>query len=369
VGPYLDIWERRRIIGRAPGPRSNQAGLTISSAELFALQNAVAKPMGSKQDDHNRGECDGSKASGFDAWVDLNNPLNPEEYKAGYRHGLQQQGKRSAAIGTSNRPRLDDKGGGGGGGGSRGSGEAPVLRGLLLILLIGFVFYVTEDYRKHHPEHFEVDIAVLDGDHRHPIRFLEYKPGAQQRINFSIWWGGGVYSGKPFVVSLLLSGKTLFTRHFETTDQASSGFYLPYDSEFQPGHYVARVSLEGVGTRDYDFGVGLENDIGGINLGDPPVQPAHENGLTIFITDSFQGSRPWPPKNVIYAVSAEPKWLYATVQADRSSGGATSVSTTVICGASPLLNQPHRDYAKFDGLPFLGAKTGARPLRRTRFSQ
>jgi len=73
--------------------------------------------MGSKQDDHNRGERDGSKASGFDAWVDLNNPLNPEEYKAGYRHGLQQQRESSASIGTSNRPRLDDEGGGGGGGG------------------------------------------------------------------------------------------------------------------------------------------------------------------------------------------------------------------------------------------------------------
>src|SRR6266702_3429960 len=97
-GPDLDICERRRIIGRALGSPVESSWLTIPSAELFALQNAVAKPMGSKQDDHNRGERDGSKASGLDAWVDVNNPLNPEEYKAGYRHGLQQQRERSASI-------------------------------------------------------------------------------------------------------------------------------------------------------------------------------------------------------------------------------------------------------------------------------
>jgi hypothetical protein len=227
-----------------------------------------------------------------------------------------------------------------GGGGGGGGGDGPGIQGLAAILLFGIAVFLGWNYKKNHPEHYEVDIAVLDGEGHHPIRFLEYKPGTHQRINFSIWWGGGAYSGKPFEVNLLLNGKTLFTRRFENTDQVSSGFYLPYDSEFQPGHYVARVSLEGVGTRDYDFGVGLEKDIGGIDLGDPPVQPARQNGLTIFVADSFQGNHPWPPKNVIYAVPTEPKWLYAAVQSDASLGAATSVNATVICGRSPLLTQP-----------------------------
>jgi len=43
--------------------------------------------MGSKQDDHNRGQKDGANANVFDYIVEDTNPFSSQEYKEGFRHG------------------------------------------------------------------------------------------------------------------------------------------------------------------------------------------------------------------------------------------------------------------------------------------
>lgn len=43
--------------------------------------------MGSKQDDHNRGQKDGANATWFDVLVEEHNLFTSPEYRAGYRHG------------------------------------------------------------------------------------------------------------------------------------------------------------------------------------------------------------------------------------------------------------------------------------------
>jgi hypothetical protein len=45
----------------------------------------------SKQSDHNEGQKDGSKASGFDEIAENFNPFTSPEYKEGFRHGVEQQ--------------------------------------------------------------------------------------------------------------------------------------------------------------------------------------------------------------------------------------------------------------------------------------
>jgi hypothetical protein len=50
-----------------------------------------------KQDDHNKGQEDGSKASWFDEVVERTNPFSSTEYKEGFDNGL------------ANQPKSDDK--------------------------------------------------------------------------------------------------------------------------------------------------------------------------------------------------------------------------------------------------------------------
>jgi len=219
--------------------------------------------------------------------------------------------------------------------------EATGIPGLGLLLLFVVASIAGLFYTHNHPEHYEVDIAVYDSDRHHPIRFLGYTPGALQRVNLSITWRGRLqYSGKPIIVSLLRDGKILFTRQLESDGQDPSGFYLPFESEFQPGHYLARVSVDGVGTRGYDFTVGSEaNRLSPSGRsGRLSVAPVSGYGLTIFVSDSFQGSSPWPPKNVIQVVPGERKWLYLAMEPNSKPPADTSVQVSVV-GNTVLLTQ------------------------------
>lgn len=67
----------------------------------------------SKQSEHNRGQEDGAKAGALDQVVENLNPFSSGDYKAGFRHGAEQQGH-------ANPDR--DSGGSGGSSSSGGSG-------------------------------------------------------------------------------------------------------------------------------------------------------------------------------------------------------------------------------------------------------
>ncbi len=68
----------------------------------------------SKLSDHNEGQRDGSRASGFDEIMENFNPFSSTEYKEGYRHGVAQQ--------TNANPDNNDSSSGGPESGGSGSG-------------------------------------------------------------------------------------------------------------------------------------------------------------------------------------------------------------------------------------------------------
>jgi hypothetical protein len=51
-----------------------------------------------KQDDHNRGQKDGSEASRFDYLVEDFNPFCSQEYKEGFRHGFAKRPEKEFKI-------------------------------------------------------------------------------------------------------------------------------------------------------------------------------------------------------------------------------------------------------------------------------
>src|SRR6266849_2110868 len=97
----------------------------------------------------------------------------------GERQSKSAQRDTSQDVGSSphKEPSRPSYGGGGGGG-----GDGPGIQGLAAILLFGIAVFLGWNYKKNHPEHYEVDIAVLDAATHQPIRFLEYRPGVHQRV-------------------------------------------------------------------------------------------------------------------------------------------------------------------------------------------
>lgn len=96
--------------------------------------------MGSRQDDHNRGEKNGAKAGIFDQLAERTNPFSSPEYKQGYFHGVRQQNPTRGSSGPGRSPDSFQSASGGGGGGGADL-PFPLLMIFIVPVVVGYFIW------------------------------------------------------------------------------------------------------------------------------------------------------------------------------------------------------------------------------------
>jgi len=193
---------------------------------------------------------------------------------------------------------------------------------VVLIILVPIILSAIFSPKKPPPP-ASLDIAVYDSTRAHFIRALAYEPGTPRQIFFRVSYDStlGFYTEKPMEVELLQNDRVIFRQlvdHKPFSSTPSNTVIVPYEADFSVGRYVARISAENVKTREYDFSV-INTAAAGdaaTNRSYWTVSPTVEGHIEIFVTDSFQGVFPGPPKNRMYSLPDSPKWFYIDVHND-----------------------------------------------------